>query len=53
MYATEPKETLPMPEAFSSFVIDEKKKIRKIKARYLHKFQDMGYKDTGFPCGSK
>lgn len=52
MYATEPKETLPMPEAFSSFVIDEKK-IRKIKARYLHKFQDMGHKDIGFPCGSK
>lgn len=25
MYATEPKETLPMPEAFSSFIIDEKK----------------------------
>lgn len=26
MYATEPKETLSMPEAFSSFVIDGKKK---------------------------
>lgn len=52
MYATEPKESLPVPEAFNSFVMDEKE-IRKIKARYFNRFQETWCQDISFPCGSK